>query len=144
MDTETWSIRLSDIENTHAAIHKVQPKQNRIQYRKPCFRCARNGHTPVTNVNRKDTACQSDGGLYKNNVTREEIHRAAALVGNRQVPNVLQYTSSKKCMTVMRMWLNRSPDTNIIWVSPKVNGTPLRMELDTGSAVSMINKQQFD
>ena len=28
-----------------AAIHKVQPKQNRIQYRKPCFRCARNGHT---------------------------------------------------------------------------------------------------
>ena len=40
--------------------------------------------------------------------------------------------------------MNRSPDTNIIWVSPKVKGTSLRMELDTGSAVSVINKQQFD
>ena len=28
--------------------------------------------------------------------------------------------------------MNRSPDTNIIWVGPKVNGTPLRVELDTG------------
>ena len=28
-----------------AAIHKVQPKQNRPQYRNPCFRCARKGHT---------------------------------------------------------------------------------------------------
>ena len=29
-----------------AAIHKVQPKQNKRRYRKPCFKCARNGHTP--------------------------------------------------------------------------------------------------
>ena len=28
-------------------------------------------------------------------------------------------------------------------MSPKVNGTPLRMELDTGLIVSVINKQQF-
>lgn len=32
----------------------------------------------------------------------------------------------------------------IIWVNPKVNGTPLRMELDTGSAAYVINKQEFD
>ena len=38
--------------------------------------------------------------------------------------------------------MNRSPDTNIISVSPKVNGTPLRVELDTGSAVFVI--KQFD
>ena len=29
-----------------AAIHKVQHRQNRRQYRKPCFSCVRNGHTP--------------------------------------------------------------------------------------------------
>ena len=85
----------------------------------------------------------------KNNGTREEIHRAAALVGNTHVPNVHQYTSSKidsdESMSALEInSMNRSPDTNIMWVSPKVNGTPLRMELDTGSVVSVINKQQFD
>ena len=62
----------------------------------------------VTNVNRKDPpsqhASQTEDSM-KNNVTREEIHRAAALVGNTHVSNVHQYTSSKICVTVIRMWL---------------------------------------
>ena len=32
---------------------------------------------------------------------------------------------------------------NVIWVTPKVEGTPLRMELDTGSAVSVIPYQLY-
>ena len=62
----------------------------------------------VTNVNRKDISSQHASQMedyMKNNVTMEDIHRAAALVGNTQVPNVHQYTSSKICMTVMRIWL---------------------------------------
>ena len=144
-----------------AAIHKVQPRQNRRQYRKPCFSCVRNGHTPdecrfrdsqcqkCKQQGHTEPACQSNLGLYENNVTREEIHRAAALVGNTCVPNVHQYASSKidsdENMSALEInSMNRSPDTNIMWLSPKVNGTPLRMELDTGSVVSVINKQQFD
>ena len=37
--------------------------------------------------------------------------------------------------------MNRSSDTNIIWVSPNVDGTPLRMYLDTDSAISVINNE---
>ena len=32
---------------------------------------------------------------------------------------------------------------NVIWVTPKIEGTPLRMELDTGSAVSVIPYQLY-
>ena len=51
-------------------------------------------------MNRKDTPSQHASQMedsMKNNVTREEIHRAATLVGNTHVPNVHQYTSSKIC-----------------------------------------------
>ena len=98
-----------------AAIHKVQPKLNRRQYRQPCFRCARNGHTPderrfrdahCPKCKQKSSQHASQMEPYmKNNVTREDINRAATLVGNTQVPNVDQYTCSKISMTVMRMWL---------------------------------------
>ena len=87
----------------------------------------------------------------KNNVTREEIKRAAAQVGERtgsqRTPvHIIEdmYDSDGNVAALEINSMNRSPDTNIIWVSPKVNGTPLRMELDAGSAVSVINKQQFD
>ena len=32
---------------------------------------------------------------------------------------------------------------NVIWVTPKIEGTPLRMELDTGSAVSVVPFQLY-
>ena len=60
-----------------AAIHNIQPKQNKRQYRKPCFRCARNGNTPdecrfrdaqchkCKQKGHIKPACQSNGGLYE-------------------------------------------------------------------------------
>ena len=72
----------------------------------------------VTNVNRKDTPSQHASQMedsMKNNVTREEIHRAAALVGNTHVPNVHQYTFSKididENVAALEIYsMNRSPD----------------------------------
>ena len=58
-----------------AAVHKVQHKLNRRQYRKPCFRYARNGHAPdecrfrdaqchrCKQKGHIKPACQSNGGL---------------------------------------------------------------------------------
>ena len=37
----------------------------------------------------------------------------------------------------------RSADSDVMWVSPIVNGKPLRMELDTGSALSVMSLEQF-
>ena len=72
----------------------------------------------VTNVNRKDTPSQHASQMedsMKNNVTREEIHRAATLVGNTHVPNVHQYTFSKidideNVVALEIHSMNRSPD----------------------------------
>ena len=78
----------------------------------------------------------------KNNVTREEIHRAT---GSQRTPvHIVEdmYGSDENVAAWKINSMNRSPDTNIIWMSLKVNETPLRMELDTGSAVSVIKKQQ--
>ncbi len=31
-----------------------------------------------------------------------------------------------------------------IWLTPQVNGKPIRMELDTGSAVSVMSQHEFE
>ena len=36
-----------------------------------------------------------------------------------------------------------NPGRNVIWVDLKVDGKPLKMELDTGSAVSIITHQLY-
>ena len=54
------------------------------------------------------------------------------------------YDSDEHVATLETNSMNRSPNTNIIWVNYKVNGTPLQMELDTDSAESVINEQQMD
>ena len=145
------------------AIHRVQPKQNRRQYRKPCFRCARNRHIP-DECRFRDAQChkckqkghikpawQTNGGLYEKqhfqggNSSRSST--GGEHTGCQRTPvHIVEdmYDSDKNVAALEINSMNRSPDTNIIWVSPNVNGTPLRMELDTGSVVSVINKQQFD
>lgn len=35
-------------------------------------------------------------------------------------------------------------DSDVIWLTPKINGVPLKMELDTGSAVSIIFYKYHD
>ena len=146
-----------------AAIHKVQPKQNRRQYRKPCFSIAWNGHTPdefrfrdaqchkCKQKGHVKPACHSNGGLYeKQRYQGGHSSRASTggeHTGSQRTPvHIIEdmYDSDENVAALEIHSMNRSTDTNIIWVSPKVNGTPLRMELDTGSVVSVINKQQFD
>lgn len=45
-----------------------------------------------------------------------------------------------------RMELNTvtSPSSSIIWVTPDIEGKPLKMELDTGSAVSIISTTVYN
>ena len=76
-----------------------------------------------------------------------EINCAAAVVGEhigsqRTPVHIVEYVydSDENVAALEANSMNRSSDTNIILMSPKANGTPLRMELDIGSAVSVINK----
>ena len=48
-------------------------------------------------------------------------------------------TLSTECNSVDR----KTSNSDIIWITPRVNGKPLQMELDTGSAVSVISKQNY-
>ena len=47
-------------------------------------------------------------------------------------------TLSTECNSV-----DRKSNSDIIWITPRVNGKLFQMELDTGSAVSVISEQDY-
>ena len=65
---------------------------------------------------------------------------------NTQVHTV-QYSESDEFEDVlgsMKIHNVRKPSSNVIWVDLKVGGKPLKMELDTGSAVSIIPHDLYE
>ena len=48
-------------------------------------------------------------------------------------------TLSTECNSI-----DQKMSSDIIWITPRVNGKLLRMELDTGSAVSVISKRDYE
>ena len=68
---------------------------------------------------------------------------------DRVVCGLLNEHTQKRLLSEATLTFDRGVEISvamdkIIWVNPKINGTPLRMELDTGSAAYVINKQEFD
>ena len=60
---------------------------------------------------------------------------------NAQVHTVQSgYSETDEFEDILRLKIHNvsNPTSNVIWVDLKVEGKPLKMELDTGSAVSII------
>lgn len=46
-------------------------------------------------------------------------------------------------MTIASLELNNLTSTDIIWIQLKINGIIMKMELDTGSAISVMAEEEF-
>ena len=53
---------------------------------------------------------------------------------------VMIFSAFMGCLEVNNMGDNAS---DVIWVEPEIEGRPLKMELDTGSAISVIPYNQY-
>ncbi|XP_053391713.1 uncharacterized protein K02A2.6-like [Mercenaria mercenaria] len=102
-----------------------------------CFRCLRKNHTPE-HCKFKDSVCYTCG-------KKGHIAPACKSVKGKSKAQVHQMSDEEVEDEEVSLFNVRS-NTNgrdIIWVTPVIEGKQIRMELDTGSGVSIINSEDF-
>ncbi|XP_060063527.1 uncharacterized protein K02A2.6-like [Ylistrum balloti] len=117
-----------------------QNKPKVSSHEKPCYRCTRPGHDPQKCFfkNEKCNQCGKVGHIKK--ACRREVHTEK---NGKKVHSLddQYYEYGDIVSDIYTVHDTQSPGP--YWVKPRVDGTPLRMELDTGSAVSVIRKQDL-
>ena len=144
---------LQSLQN-EAAVHKLKKgrgpsrpasKQSHPRKQKPCFRCNGTNHTP-DKCKFKDEichACSKKGHIQraclskKHSDLKKKLHSV-----DKEDDSDDEYVIStlSECNSVD----SKKPKSDMIWITPRVNGKLLQMELDTGSAVSVISKQDYN
>lgn len=125
-------------------LHKMDLGQQRHRVAEKCYRCNREGHRADDCRFREETchkckrkghikaACKSQRKTGKN---KEPVHK---------VTQGSDSDSDDKFLGTMELNTVSAENTNIIWVTPEIENTPLKMELDTGSAVSIIPVTMYE
>ena len=126
------------------SIHEA-PMQHR------CYRCGKEGHEPQE-CYFKDQYCRNCG--KKGHVKR--VCRGKPIKQNSpakphsskkkqqpRVHKVQNQSDSEDTFASLELHKVSKAHTNIIWVTPEVDGKPLQMELDTGSAVSVLPLSKY-
>ena len=85
-----------------------------------CHKCSRRGHI--------QRACRAK--FSHNRKTEKNKGSVNALAENSGSDSDERFIGTMELNTVI------SPSSSMIWVTPDIEGKPLKMELDTGSAVS--------
>ena len=124
-------------KKTEKPVSAGNPRPAQIQsasaeQKKSCYRCLRTNHSPE-NCRFKNATCH---GCHK----KGHILPACKSKSKEKVHTLNVESSDEEYLKT----LSDSKDRNVIWVSPEINGTVIDMELDTGSGISVISKQDFD
>ena len=130
----------------HQSVHKVKvtPKshqeKNKVKGTKPCYRCDGKNHSPDECYFKNETChkCKKKGHIKKACLADKykKKHKTAKIHAVDETSSDEDYLG--KIDVVDSVGHVHSLHENIIWVTPKINGTEIKMELDTGSAVSII------
>ena len=121
-----------------------------------CFRCGRAGHSPnqcrfkdatCHECNKKGhirPACRSKSDQQPSRGPPKQGKGKQKSKPMKSVEMTENYEDASS-MFVGRLAINKLDQNkdSTIWVTLSINGTPLRMELDTGSAVSIISKGDY-
>ena len=130
---------------------EIEENKIRIEDRmqRKCYRCGKDDHNE-SDCYFKDQYCRNCGkkGHIKR-VCRSKPTSASASAKNgskkkeRDINNVQDESDSDDTFASLEIHKVDKTSINIICVTPEVNGKPLQMELDTGSAVSVIPYTQY-
>ena len=129
-------------------VHVVKDRVLREKERKTCFRCGRSGHFPK-DCKFKDACCHACGkkghiAPVCKSVSQKKIPSGKRPAGRKQrtygkthrVQDDQESSSSEEY--VLHKVGNRSVDPVLVQV--QINGKPLKMEVDTGAALSIISE----
>ena len=117
-------------ENSEGA-NAPQSAKSMPSQKKACYRCNRTNHNHE-NCRFKNATCHGCG-------KKGHILPACKLKSKDKVHTLNVDSSHEEYLKTLS-----ENDRNVIWVSPKINGTHIDMELDTGSGVSVIPKSDFE
>ena len=114
-----------------------------------CYRCGGDSHA-THNCRFKDQTCYHCGKVgHIARVCRSKLQGKPKQTPktppqNAQVDTV-EYNETDEYEDLLSLKIHNvsNPDRNVIWVDLKVDGKPLKMELDTGSAVSIITHELY-
>lgn len=143
-----------------SGIHKMSINDSRKQEQK-CYRCGKTSHDPndcwfkdktCRKCNRprhKERVCRQKSSNYQAQRKKSNNDRKQRFKG-KPVDNVTARESESTsdadgaglaCLKLHNITENE--DREIIWVTPEVSGIKLKMELDTGSALSVISEGDY-
>ena len=114
-----------------------------------CYRCGGDSHT-THNCRFKDQTCYHCGKVgHIARVCRLKLQGKPKQTPKTPPQNVqvhtVEYSESDDYEDLLSLKIHNvsNPGRNVIWVDLKVDGKPLKMELDTGSAVSIITHELY-
>ncbi|MCG8032935.1 MAG: DDE-type integrase/transposase/recombinase [Candidatus Thiodiazotropha taylori] len=149
---ETAAKDATELQSTQheATVHKVS-KGRRSELRlkqkspkKPCYRCNGTNHTPDKCKFRDETchACSKKGHIKRACLSKkqtEQKKKVHSVDRNDSDEDLYISTLSAECNSVK----DRQSISDMIWITPRVNEQSFKMELDTGSAVSVISQSDY-
>lgn len=150
METATKdSIELRRKPKPETEVNKISSEGRK---QRKCYRCGKDGHD-ASECYFKDQYCRNCGkkGHVKRVCRSKPTNVSSSAKSDlskkkeKDLHNVQNESDSDDTLASLELHkVDKTNCSNIIWVTPEVNGKPLRMELDTGSAVSVIPYSQYN
>ena len=127
--------------------NKVQQQASKVRLSRPCFRCKGTNHTTY-NCRFKEAVCHKcqKKGHIKRACMQNEKAKSTVAQSKVHKQNIFQMEESDDNL-VGKLESNRIGQADrgdVIWLTPKVDGHFLLMELDTGSAISLVCKSTYE
>ena len=114
---------------------KLKQKEPQNSSKSKCTHCNRTNHASK-DCRFKDATCYQ---------CKNKGHIVPACTRNREsVHQFVETEDDEACLFSVKTETKGKGSRSAIWVNPKVNGRSLKMELDTGAAVSVISKTDFE
>ncbi|MGH0157174.1 UNVERIFIED_CONTAM: hypothetical protein FKN15_033151 [Acipenser sinensis] len=142
----------ANVHKMSKAVKKDQIKET-ISQAHTCYRCGRGSHI-ASECRFKDETCRKCNKrghiqrvcrAWKNKDNVEASQRVTYGKKSRSV-HAVEDTSgseSESGLASLEICNINGGDKNAIWLTPEINGKPVKMELDTGSAVSVMSQLKW-
>lgn len=154
-DTIELQTGVKPVANVNKMAAKTWQKPTHAVQADVCYRCGRGSHTPFECRFRNEVCrkCNKRGHIqracrsWKNKENTKEDKTQKYSKKNRKVHAVDEDSAdsdSDNGLASLEIYSMNGGDKNAIWLSPQVNGQTVKMELDTGSAVSVMSQWEFE